>query len=412
MNEAKNIHERDVIIIEDSLSVAILIRDFLNKLGYQNIHTCENGASGIRVFEEFVKAGNLPLIFLDYGLPDMKGDEVLDKILSIRPDVKIILETASEETDAIIKDAIRRGAYNYLGKPIRFENVKNIMDTFEKENAILQHPEPATRKQLEALVTKKTPIFNLKTIAVAILITSVVTVVFLSLFAYQSFILQSPSTGLITGKYLIQNLKGDVIDTWVAWYVAEGEPLHVSIVNSDLLPKDKIDAIKNAITSEESIEIKNTLLGKNPPELTATYYKGWAGAMKKAGEKDTFFYIPRDFEIIDTTEPAGDIMIILSTLHDSNGELAFTRSIADSEEHQILKSFITIFNVENLDNEELSAITRHEFGHALGLAHSSATEDLMYSKFRTDYPFISQCDIDAIISLYDNQKTNQVTCQN
>jgi len=50
-------------------------------------------------------------------------------------------------------------------------------------------------------------------------------------------------------------------------------------------------------------------------------------------------------------------------------------------------------------------------GHALGLAHSTATEDLMFPTIETDYPYISSCDIDAIILLYDGGKKSEVTCE-
>ncbi|MEX1053959.1 MAG: matrixin family metalloprotease, partial [Nitrosopumilaceae archaeon] len=50
-------------------------------------------------------------------------------------------------------------------------------------------------------------------------------------------------------------------------------------------------------------------------------------------------------------------------------------------------------------------------GHAFGLAHSSATEDLMHPVIQTEYPYISQCDIDTIKSLYDGNKKSEVICE-
>ncbi len=88
--------KKDVLIIEDSVATTILIGEFLKKLGYQNIHTCNTGKDAVQVFKDLVKADKIPIILLDYNLPDMNADAVMTQIFSIRPDAKIIIETASE----------------------------------------------------------------------------------------------------------------------------------------------------------------------------------------------------------------------------------------------------------------------------------------------------------------------------
>lgn len=87
------------------------------------------------------------------------------------------------------------------------------------------------------------------------------------------------------------------------------------------------------------------------------------------------------------------------------------KSIADDAQNQILKSEITIY-VDKLSKAQFETILRHEFGHALGLAHSTALEDLMHLTIETNYPYISQCDIDAMVSLYDDGKKSEVTYEN
>ena len=67
---------------------------------------------------------------------------------------------------------------------------------------------------------------------------------------------------------------------------------------------------------------------------------------------------------------------------------------------KILKSFITIYDISNLNDEELSTIVRHEFGHAIGLGHSTAPEDLMAPTIDMTIPYISECNIAAINDLY------------
>ena len=149
---ASTSQKKSILIIEDSLAVATLIQDFLKKLGYQNIHLCDSGRTGIQVFEELVKAGNSPIVLLDYSLPDMNADAVMSEIFAMRPDTKVIIESANEKTEETIKNVLRYGAYEYLEKPIRFENLKNAMQILEEEDKILGNKPQDTNKQIGSLL--------------------------------------------------------------------------------------------------------------------------------------------------------------------------------------------------------------------------------------------------------------------
>lgn len=134
MTDKKN----DVLIIEDSLATTILLRDFLKKLGYENVQTCNDGKTGIQLFSELDSAGKNPTVLLDFHLPDMNANKVMTSIFNIRPNAKIILETADSKSDEQIKDALRGGAYLYIEKPIRYENLKNVFETLEQERNIIE----------------------------------------------------------------------------------------------------------------------------------------------------------------------------------------------------------------------------------------------------------------------------------
>jgi len=144
--------QKSIVIIEDSLAVAVLIQDFLKKLGYQNVHLCESGRTGIQVFEELAKSGKLPIVILDYSLPDMNADAVMSEIFAITPDAKVIIESANEKTDETIKNVLRYGAYEYLEKPIRFENLKNTMQILEEEDKLIENKLPQIQKQIGSLL--------------------------------------------------------------------------------------------------------------------------------------------------------------------------------------------------------------------------------------------------------------------
>lgn len=214
----------------------------------------------------------------------------------------------------------------------------------------------------------------------------------------------------VKSNYIIQNLRGDTIDTWLSWRLVDGATLHINVINSGQYP-EKMDLIRDVILSDESIEIDDSLLHKGPKGSTSTYYLGWAGALSAASEEPSELYIPTDLEVIESASGEGQITIHLTDDASGDGFSGYTKSIADNSQNQILKSDITIYEVDKLNEEQFKTILRHEFGHALGLAHSTAPEDLMAPQVTTEYPYISGCDISAIHALYDGSQSSQVTCE-
>ena len=125
--------KKDILIIEDSEATANLISDYLKKLNYKEIHTCKDGKVGIKKFLELSSSNRLPLIFLDYYLPDMDAVSVFEELIEAQPKTRIIIETVAGKDEDGIKYLIEHGAYHYLQKPFSFENLKEVMETFEKE---------------------------------------------------------------------------------------------------------------------------------------------------------------------------------------------------------------------------------------------------------------------------------------
>ncbi len=222
----------------------------------------------------------------------------------------------------------------------------------------------------------------------------------------QSFY-NSGNTPLKT-QYLIQNLRGTTVDTWKPWHLVSNQALNVNILNANTVSKEKLDAIKEAILSDETVKIDNSLLDRGPVGTVSVYYKGWQGAIQNMQTGKSVFYIPTKFNIIESPAEEGDITIVLSDLVDPDGYSGYTKTITNGQE--TLKAAITIYDVNNLSPERLGAIVRHEFGHALGLGHSTDENDLMHYIIQTNFPFISDCDTNAVKDLYNGKYLSDVAC--
>ncbi|HJT10101.1 MAG TPA: matrixin family metalloprotease [Candidatus Nitrosotalea sp.] len=210
----------------------------------------------------------------------------------------------------------------------------------------------------------------------------------------------------IKTRYLIENLQGQADNTHKYWNIAKGTSLTVSIVNPDNISSEKINVIKQAILSTERIYVNNSSLVQSSPEEKSEYFEGWEGALNTI--HNTKFYVPSQFNIVESNAGPGQIVIFLSHLEDPEGYSGYTRSVVDDS--QILKSYITIYDADKITDSHLAAIVRHEFGHALGLSHTSNSQDLMHAVIQTDRPYISECDINELQSLYDGNISDSNFC--
>jgi len=217
----------------------------------------------------------------------------------------------------------------------------------------------------------------------------------------------SKSTPLQT-KYLIQNLRGDTTETWVSWDITPNRILTFTIVGESRVSTEKINIIKDAILSEKSLHIDNSVFHKGLKGTSSIYYLGWKGAMEQASKNPTKLVVPDRFQYVSSSNGAADITINLTNMKNGDGYSGYIQSVVDN--NQILKSTITIYDIEKLSADQIATIVRYEFGHAMGLAHSTATEDLMFPTIDTIYPYISSCDVDAIVSLYDGNNQSKVIC--
>jgi len=106
---------KKVLVIDDEPDICEVVVEYLNHLGYE-AHFALNGMDGLKLIEKECPR----LVFLDIGLPDMSGLEVLKEINQKFSHCTVIIMSAHKE-DELVKDAIEHGVCDYIVKPIQLE---------------------------------------------------------------------------------------------------------------------------------------------------------------------------------------------------------------------------------------------------------------------------------------------------
>jgi two-component system, NtrC family, response regulator AtoC len=116
-----------VLIVDDEKLVRWSLRQKCEEWGYQTVEA-ENGQTALKV----AHAESPDLVLLDVRLPDLGGLEVLQQ-LKLNGDARaVIMITADPRLDDV-KAALKLGAYDFVGKPIDFDELavttKNALET-------------------------------------------------------------------------------------------------------------------------------------------------------------------------------------------------------------------------------------------------------------------------------------------
>ncbi len=110
-----------ILIVDDNIPVAHLIRDFLKGEGYDT-SIATDGKQALQTIEKISPA----IVILDIMLPELNGFEVL-KQLRTWSDVPVIALSAYGETETKIK-CLKSGADDYLTKPFSTEELSARID--------------------------------------------------------------------------------------------------------------------------------------------------------------------------------------------------------------------------------------------------------------------------------------------
>jgi DNA-binding NtrC family response regulator len=113
--------KKRILIVDDEKNIRLTLSEALSAIGLEP-DTAINGEEALLKLKE----KDFNLILLDLKMPGIEGMEVLRKVSSIRPDIRIIIITAHGTIDSAV-EAMKLGAVDFIQKPFTVEEIRSLV---------------------------------------------------------------------------------------------------------------------------------------------------------------------------------------------------------------------------------------------------------------------------------------------
>ncbi|HEX9298129.1 MAG TPA: HD domain-containing phosphohydrolase [Polyangiaceae bacterium] len=110
-----------VLVVDDEKFIREILAEFLGMEGYL-VRTAEDGSSALAELGR----SHYDLVISDLKMPKMGGMELLEAINKVAPNALTVIMTGFGTVETAI-DAMKRGAYDYILKPFKVEEVTMIV---------------------------------------------------------------------------------------------------------------------------------------------------------------------------------------------------------------------------------------------------------------------------------------------
>jgi len=134
---------KNILVVEDDKATRDTMVDLLSETGYE-VESANNGEEAIKMVQEYA----FNMVITDLKMPKGDGIQVLEQVKKIDSQTIVIICTGYGTVDTAVK-AMKLGAYEYITKPIKVEEIKLVVQRaldyqrLQAENVLFQ-------KQLKA----------------------------------------------------------------------------------------------------------------------------------------------------------------------------------------------------------------------------------------------------------------------
>src|ERR1700755_1648305 len=121
---------RRVLVVDDEENIRLVLRTLLRKHGYE-VEVADSGESALALVDTF----GPDVILTDVKMPKMGGLDLLATLKAKGNDATVIVMSAYGNVDMAI-EAMKAGAYDYVQKPFKAEEVLLTLRKAEEREAL------------------------------------------------------------------------------------------------------------------------------------------------------------------------------------------------------------------------------------------------------------------------------------
>jgi CheY-like chemotaxis protein len=123
MNRADGVKQGALLIIDDEVAMLNVLKETLESEGY-SIYVASNPLEGIKLYAKHWR--EIKLVLLDYLMPEMTGDVVLQRLRCLNPAARVLLISAHQH---LISDKFPDEGVDCLWKVFTLEDLKRRLES-------------------------------------------------------------------------------------------------------------------------------------------------------------------------------------------------------------------------------------------------------------------------------------------
>jgi CheY-like chemotaxis protein len=141
--------EVSILVLDDDQAVCRVMQAALTPQSFHVDAVSESGQ-----MQEALRARPYHLILLDYVIPGLEAEQVLEWVREHQPEASVIVVTAYPSIDSALH-CLRARTYDYLTKPFQVAHLQRIVIRCLESRGLLRMSETALRESLGAIIRER-----------------------------------------------------------------------------------------------------------------------------------------------------------------------------------------------------------------------------------------------------------------